>query len=310
MSQLKIAYSGGIDTVIYLLILNIIISVIYLITRIISKDYKRGFIMTVFMILTPGIGPLYLAVSWVMYKVYFRNRKGILSIEELSLRKDKIEVIVKDDIQFAINKVPMEEALIISDSRDTRRLLLDVLKEDRGQYINSIYKATENEDSEVSHYAASAITDIMDKFKKKEKTLSTMYNENKKDEKVAEIYWRYLSEFLMTNVLSSVEQGRYSKILEDLAIDIEQGMPSVVTGEMYYKIVVILIDLKKMDQAEIWVKKALQKRKGDLYSYKAGLKFYYETDKTVEFRMLVEELMDSSIRLDRETLEFIRFYKQ
>lgn len=306
---MKDSFSDGIYTVIYLLILNIIISVIYLITGIIKKDYKRGFMMTVFMLLAPIVGPLYIAISWIIYRVYFKSRKGILSIEELSIRKDKIEVIVRDDIQSALNKVPMEEALIISDSRDTRRLLLDVLKEDRGQYINSIYRATDNEDSEVSHYAASAITDIMDKFKEKEKILSTKYNEDKNDEGIAETYWRYLSEFLMTKVLSSVEQDRYLKRLQDLTINLEADMPSVVTGELYYRIVVILIDLEKTEQAELWVNKALKNRKGDLDSYKAGLKFYYTTNETVKFRKLVEELMNSNVRLDRETLEFIRFYK-
>lgn len=306
---MKDSFSGGIYTVIYLLILNIIISVIYLIASIIKKDYKRGFMMTVFMLLAPIVGPLYIAISWIIYRVYFKSRKGILSIEELSIRKDKIEVIVRDDIQSALNKVPMEEALIISDRRDTRRLLLDVLKEDRDQYINSIYRATDNEDSEVSHYAASAITDIMDKFKEKEKILSTKYNEDKNDEGIAETYWRYLSEFLMTKVLSSVEQDRYLKRLQDLTINLEADMPSVVTGELYYRIVVILIDLEKTEQAELWVNKALENRKGDLDSYKAGLKFYYTTNETVKFRKLVEELVNSNVRLDRETLEFIRFYK-
>lgn len=298
----------NLDTVIYLILINLIVSVIYLLVRIIKKDYERGIMMFLFIILIPIIAPLYLFVSYVIYRIYFKHRKSDLSIEELSLRKDKIEVIQRDDFKIASNKVPLEEALIISDKKDTRRLMLNILKEERGDYINSIYKATGNIDDEVAHYAASAITDIMDKFKEREKELKAQYEKDKTDKVVGETYWLYLSDFLITNILSSVEQMRFLKILEDLTLDLEKHAPESVRAELYYRLVVICIELKLMSQAEFWVNKALENRKNELESYKAALKYYYTINCMDKFKSLLESLKSSTVRLDRETLELIRFY--
>ena len=299
---------SSLEIVIYTIIINTIIAIIYLITRLMKRDYKRGSIMTLFIILTPPIGSIYLIVSWLIYILYFKNRTGILSIEELSLRKDKIEVIAKSDMRSAINKVPLEEALIVSEGKDTRRLMLDILKEERGDYAKSIYNATDNKDSEVSHYAATAITDIIDKFKDQEKVIRKQYNQDKYNIDIAEMYWDFLSDFLMMRVLSSVEQVRFLKMLEDLTLELEKNIPEAVRAELYYRIVSISIKEDRMVQAELWVNKALSNRKSSLASYKAGLEYYYKINELKKFKDLLESLKSSDIRLDNETLEMIRFY--
>lgn len=273
-----------------------------------KRNYKKGFMMAIFMIIAPVVGPLYLFISWFIYEVYFKNRKGILSIEELSFKQDRVEVIVKDDIQSALNKVPVEEALIISSIQSTRKLILDILKEDTSAYINSIYSAIDSKDSEVAHYAAAAITDIMDKFKEKEKILKEAYNKNNKDSEIAQVYWKYINEFLNTNILPKVEQERYLGILEKLTINLEKDIPSIISGETYYEIVNICINLQNMEEAEIWVNKALDNRGEDLESYKAALKFYYSNGNMDKFLNLLKYIMESNIRLDNETLELVRFY--
>lgn len=298
------------NIVIYILIANAVIAIAYLVARIIKKDHERGIIMSIFMILAPVVGVLYLFVSWAMFEIYFKRRAEEVNLEDLSMSKDKIEILKRNDIQQALNKVPIEEALIISDSKDTRRLLLDVFKDDREKYINSIYQATESEDGEVSHYAASAITDIIDKFKKKEKLLNTEYDKDKKDKEIGKEYWEYLSEFLMNKVLSPVEQERYARKLEMLIKKLEDNVMSVVTGELYYRMVLIFIALENLDRAELIVAKALKYKNKDLESYKAGLKLYYKKGEIEKLSRLVGELMDSPVRLDNETLEFIRFYKR
>lgn len=298
----------GLNLVVCILIVNLLLGLIYFISRLIKKDYKRGLIMTIFIILTPPIGVIYLIVSWIIFQVYFKNRIGILSIEELSLRKDKIEMTVKDDFKSAIDKVPLEEALIVSESKDARRLILDILKEEKGDYINSIYSAIDNKDSEVSHYAAAAITDIMDKFKTKEKALGCDYRNDRHNKEIANAYINYLGDFLMTRILSSVEQKRYLELLEGAVIKIEEDIPKILRGYHYCVLINISIDLKLMDKAEYWVEKALANRKNELETYRAGLNFYYTNGDLTKFKNLLERLKSSDVRLDNETLEIIRFF--
>lgn len=296
--------------VICALLVNLGISIIYLIIRVIRKDYKKGLIMSGFMILAPLIGPLYIFFSWLIYELYFKRRKGIINVEELSLSKERVEVTEKGNLQVALNKVPVEEALIISSNKDTRKLLLDILKDDTGEYIASIYNATDHKDSEVAHYAASAITDIMAKFKQKEKVLRALYLKNEENEEVIDSYWSYVEEFLETKILPDVEKERYVEILADIMMNLEKNMPHKATGERYFALVILYISLENMTQAGYWMQRALDSRPEDLASYKAGLRFYYASSNGPKLLNLMRELMASSIRLDRETLEFIRFYNQ
>lgn len=266
--------------------------------------------MTFFMLLAPVVGPLYLGVSALLYEIYFKRRKEIVNIEELSFRKEKLTLIPKDNLESALNKVPIEEALLVSGVHSTRRLILDVLKEDTSRYVNSINKATYNEDSEVSHYAASAITGIMNKFKQKERRLRENFEADERNEIAAEMYWFHISEFLQMHVLPQVEQERYLKILENLTNRLEENYENCVTGEMYFTLTQMNVGLGKMKAAEVWVDRALDKRSDDIYSYKAGLQYYYESNQFNKYRKLLDQLMESAIRLDYETLELIRFYQQ
>lgn len=296
--------------ILIILLFNATIAGVYLIWSFIKKDFKKGGMMTIFMLLAPVVGPFYLAASTLLYKIYFKKRKAILNIEELSFRKDKIELMVRDDIESALNKVPIEEALLVSGVHSTRRLLLNVLKEDTTRYVTSINKATYNEDSEVSHYAAAAITDIMNKFKQKEKVLRMNYEEDEENDVAGEMYWVHMSEFLKTNVLPRVEQERYLDLLELLTIQLEETNEAVVTSEMYYFLTNMNIALDRIEYGKLWVDKALKNKPEDLMSYKAGLEFYYESRQFEEYKKLLEKLMNSSIRLDHETLELVRFYQQ
>lgn len=266
--------------------------------------------MTLFILLAPVIAPLYLSISAIIYQVYFKNKKGIVNVDNLSVGKDKVEGIEKDNMASALNKVPIEEALLVSGVQNTRRLILNVLKDDTDSYVYSINQATSNPDSEVSHYAATAITDIMNRFKQKSKKLKSIYEKDPTNEVAAEAYWYHISEFLETDVLPRVEQERYFKKLEDLTIHLEEEMEWVITGEMYYRLTLASIAIKKVDHAQTWVEQALNKRPADLYSYKAGLKYYYESNKIDQYKDLLKELKESSIRLDYETLELVRFYNQ
>lgn len=302
--------NNQLKVIIYILLVNAFVALLYLLWNMYQKDYKKGAMMTIMMLVAPVVGPLYLGASALMYEVYFKRRKEILNIEELSFRKDKIELIARDDMESALNKVPIEEALLVSGVQSTRRLILNVLKDDTENYVHSINQATSNQDSEVSHYAATAITDIMNKFKQKEKILKENYEEDPTNEVAAEMYWNHIGEFLQTDVLPRVEQERYLTILEDFTLRFEEEFECFVTGQMYYLLTLLSMEVKKPAHAQMWVDKALTKRADDIYSYKAGLKYYYDSHKVENYKNLLKELMESDIRLDRETLELVRFYKQ
>lgn len=306
---MKNDFDFNLKILVYILIFNLLLAIIYLVASLIKGDKKKGLMMTGFMLISPIIGPLYLGLSWLVYELFFKRKEKIVSMEELSFSKDRIKVVERDDIKVASNKVSIEEALIVSSSKNTRRLLLDILKENTEGYIRSIYSATDNKDTEVSHYAASSITDIMDKFKQNERSLRARYCKDRSNMELGEEYWRYASEFLSTNILPGLEQERYVDLLRDFLMHLEENLPYMITARMYYIMAKLYFDIGQMEEAKIWVDKALENKRDDLYSYKAGLKYYHMNKDQDKYIDLLEELISSDIRLDNETLELVRFYK-
>lgn len=296
------------ELIIYILVFNSIIALIYLIIKWIKRDLSCGIIMSFFMIICPVVGPLYLFFSWFIYEIYFKRRDGNISIEELSLKKEKIDVLLKPDRIRALNKVPLEEALMISDKKSVRKLLLDVLREDSNGSVKAILKAVEHKDSEVSHYAASAISDSINEFKIREKQIRESYYEDKENVEICSTYIKYLSNFLSQNILSSAEQRYYCGLFEQLIITMEKFLPSEITGELYNKLVCILLDLGENEKAKVWVEKALHNNENELDSYKAGLRYYYMNEDRNKFLLLMKKLKKSDVFLDYETLEMIRFF--
>jgi len=292
----------------YIFVINFIVSLIYLVIKWIKKDLNCGILMSIFMIICPVVGPLYLFFSWLIYEIYFKRKAAEISIEELSLKKERIEVILKPDMKSALNKVPLEEALIVSDKKSTRKLLLDVLRENSEDSLSTIFKAVEHKDSEVSHYAATAISDIINEFKKREKQLREKYNKDKRNREICNEYANYLFDFLSQRILSTVEQRFYCDLFEKLVITMEEYLPSEISGELYNKLVSILLDLGENEKGKTWVEKALVNNENELESYKAGLKYYYVNNDRNKFLLLMEKLKKSDVLLDHDTLEMIRFF--
>lgn len=297
-----------IEVIAYVLAINFIGALIYLFFKWKRKDLKCGIIMSIFMIICPLVGPAYLFFSWLVYKIYFERRKTGTNIEELSFRKENIEVLLKPDKKSALNKVPLEEALIVSDKKSTRKLLLDVLREDSSSALKSILKAVEHEDSEVSHYAASAISDTINEFKVREKQLREKYIKEKKNIKLCNEYVDYLYGFLSQKILSSAEQRLYCGLFEELIITIEEYLPSRISGELYNRLVCLWLDLGENSKAKIWVEKTLMERENELESYKAALRYYYANKDRTKFLLLMEKLKKSDVLLDHEMLEMVRFF--
>lgn len=59
---------------------------------------------------------------------------------------------------------PLEESLAVSDKRNMRMLMLNVIRGDMQKSLESITMALNSEDSETSHYAASVLRDELNDF--------------------------------------------------------------------------------------------------------------------------------------------------
>ncbi|WP_139225848.1 hypothetical protein [Oribacterium sp. WCC10] len=71
-------------------------------------------------------------------------------------------VMDEDDVKEKV--VPITEALVVNDTETRRALIIDVLYSGPEDYVKQLFEAKANGDTELVHYAATALTEIQKEF--------------------------------------------------------------------------------------------------------------------------------------------------
>lgn len=171
-----------------------------------EKDPVRYVILSLFMLLCPVIGPAFLGFGNLFYHLFFDTS---IDLAAITFSKKRVDVVERPDESDEINLIPMEEAIMINDKENLRNLLLTVLRGDVKKSINAVTKALNSSDSEASHYAASAIMDIMNEFQKTLQKFYAQMDAEPDDTEVMVLYINYLSEMLGAGFLSELEEKTY-----------------------------------------------------------------------------------------------------
>lgn len=118
----------------------------------------RGHMLAV-MVLVPLWGPLLVVLLSVRSAVFGDDLKDA-TLETLRINDDMHRSMLVQAREGDDGVVPLEEALIVNDPGDRRRLMLSMLTEDPDAYLAQLQAAKLNDDVEVAHYAATAVAQI------------------------------------------------------------------------------------------------------------------------------------------------------
>ncbi len=298
----------GMHQIIILLVINGSVAIANLALWIIKKDGAKGVVTSLFILVCPIVAPLYLFFSWVVYAVVYKRRADELDRHELSLSKERIQVLSKPNVHAAMDVVPFEEALLVSDKHSIRQLLLDVLKNERQTALASILSAVSHEDSEVSHYAASAISEVVEAFMAQEIKMYQACMNMKEDAHLAKEYRDYVYPYLVQKILSKDEHHRFLQHYAAVLGILHQQHVHIMECEWYQQIVHLFLENQETEQAKVWVERAREAFPEEIDTYKAELLYYYEADKT-HFKEVLDRLKASDVVLDQELLDLVRFFQ-
>ena len=118
----------------------------------------RGHMLTV-IVLVPLWGPLLVVLLSVRGAVFGEGLKES-ALESLRFNDDLHRSILVHERDADAGVVPLEEALIVNDPAERRRLMLSMLTEEPDAYLAQLQAAKLNDDVEVAHYAATAVAQI------------------------------------------------------------------------------------------------------------------------------------------------------
>lgn len=270
-------------------------------------DNRRTYLIRVIvMVLCPIIGPLFFLISHLIYMTIFRQE---VDLEDVIFSKERVKTNAKADEERERNLVPLEEALAVSDKKNLRMLMLNVIRGDLQDSLESISLALNSEDSETSHYAASVLRDELNDFRVKVQKIYTEIKEEKPEQTDSEeMLIDYMNRILCQKVFTEIEQAKFVNIMVEATESIYQKNAPRMLPQRYEAVCLRLIEQKQFEQADLWCERLAKQFPDELVAYTCRLKLYFEENDRDHFFLVMDQLKKSDIIIDNETLELIRVF--
>ena len=239
-------------------------------------DNRRAYLLKlIIMLLCPIIGPLFFALAYLTDKLLFWTTADL---EDVIFSKDRVKTQLKADEERARNMVPLEEALAINEKKNLRLVMMNMVK------------------GEISHYAASVMTDELNEFRTKVQALSReIQNEKEEETGLEELLIAYMDKVLKLQIFTAIEQKRFVKIMADAAEKLWQKDMLKMKEEQYESVCLRMMEVKEYEGSEKWCLRLAEQYPDKLSAYTCRLK-------------TLNDLKRSDVVIDRETLELIRVF--
>lgn len=160
-----------------------------------------------------------LIVLILHFQILFRADDGIdVDVEKLRLESELYKSVTVDEKKVAANTVPIEEALVVNSAKERRSIIMDVLNDNPKEYIEFLQKAGNNEDTEVVHYAVTAMVEISKENDYKLQDFERQHAKDPEDITVLAGYtdflWSCLSQNLMQGQVEVMNRELFSDLME------------------------------------------------------------------------------------------------
>lgn len=204
----------------------------------------RGHMLAV-IVLVPLWGPLLVLLLCARSRA-FGDASCASALESLRLKDDMRRGVLVQGRETDAGVVPLEEALIVNDPADRRRLMLSMLTEDPSAYLAQLQAAKLNDDVEVAHYAATAVAQISKESDLKLQQLERAFKADPSAQNLDE-YCDYLGTYLD----SGLAEGRVEQIQRQQYVRLLARRCEREDGPaLRIRYATALADVSELDEAE------------------------------------------------------------
>lgn len=260
----------------------------------------------VVMLLCPVVAPLFFIMGHLFYLVVFSRSADLTDV---IFSKERTRTHMKADEERERDIIPLEEALLINEKKNLRRVMMNVIREDIRNSLASITLALDSADSEASHYAAAVLSDELNKFRiYVQKLWKQVGEEGPEETECEELLLDYMDDLLKQRIFSEHEQRKFVGILEETAESLYGKAPSRLTLKWYEDVCLRTLEVKDFDSCGKWCDRMAARFPQELAGYTCRLKLYFAGQRREAFFETLESLKKSNVVLDNETLELIRVF--
>lgn len=270
-------------------------------------DNKRTYLLRfLVMVFCPVIGALFFFAAWLLYRIIFWLQ---VDLTDVTFSKEQVRTQIKADENRERNVIPVEEAVLVNDKRSMRMAMMNIIKGDMMGSLGSIALALNSEDSETAHYAASALSDILNDFRMEVHRMRQAIDEEEPDEtEREEEMLDYMDKVLKQRAFTALEQDRFVHIMEDTAEALYEKDSMKFTGSRYESLCLRLLETGDFEKSEKWCLRQAEQYPEQLSSFTCRLKLYFTMKNREAFFQTLGELKQSEVVIDSETLEMIRIF--
>lgn len=303
---------------IFLLIGNCLVVLVYSLLNLFGKEEKNRSwaIRAAVMLLCPLVGVCFFLVSWLLYRLVFRTP---VDLSDVVFNKDRVESAAMANEELERNFVPLEEAIVVTDKKNLRELMLNVVREDYQESLASIALALNSEDTEISHYAASVLQGALNDFRVEVQKnyqsvmddldeLEVQEDSVSEEESRAAALLERVDEMLKKRVLTDLEQAHYARTADEVAEKLFSKAQNHMDCGMMEEIALRLLEVREYEKCEKWALRIAEIYPDTLCAFTCRLKLYFSEGKRELFFDVLNELRQTDIVIDKETLELIRVF--
>lgn len=140
-----------------------------------------------------------------------------VGIEKLKINDEIYRSILVEEDPMENKVVPIEEALVINPPVTRRELMMEVMYGGAEEYVEQLEKASLNDDTEVVHYAVTALSELQKEYDLAFQDLERRMEEKQDPEAALEEYLELLEKYFRSGLPKGEEKtlrlGVYSRLL-------------------------------------------------------------------------------------------------
>lgn len=274
--------------------------IVYTLFKRTGNQRAHRLLMWIVMLLCPIVGPLSYLIS-ALYGGLMLQRVEPFEPSRYIPAVDP--VIVVPDEATELNIVSMEEAMMISHKTDLRRMLLALLKNGTEDSLGAISMALSSEDSEASHYSASAIADALAAFHQKAYDLEKVAANGVPEDTSAMI--EYLLRFVSYGVLPDREALMYLRKSYQAVQKLLEQKPSLVLPEYLNQINDLAVRYGDKELYQQSSATCAERFPDMLESYLSNLRTAFALGDTDSFNDWLSCLKASKVVINKQALDII-----
>ena len=291
-----------------LLVLNLLVVVVYLIWNHLRRKEKSlsTWMKAGMMLLCPVVGPTFVFVAFWTSRLFMLMS---MDLSDVVFSKERVETFIRPDEETEKNMVSLEEALEVTDKKSLRSFILNVIRGDYKNSLSSIALALNSEDTETAHYAASILQDVLSDFRvgvqEKYRTL------DEDEEHIAENcvnLLEYMNPVVEQKVLTDLEQRSMAERMDEVLQKAWTADRQKISSSVYEKVCQRLLETEDYENCRKWCARVREQYPDALSSYTCQLKLFFSCGDRENFFRIMQELKESDITIDNETLELIRIF--